>query len=394
MTIKNEEINKIKEGVSLKEFKKKVLKKRPWLRGDINVDPIPDYWQNLKDQLTEPLAKELVEELRKLGDEVVEYDERIYQILELLGYTEEFPDFEGKVNATNPDSEKEYWSELRKKLAQSTRDDDSWRNLENLINIVVNTKEHLGLSDTELDNLPTTATLVMPTKKVNGVDTKLTLKELINFYNSFPPSLREEKNLEKLLDEANRYRKLNIADNDEIREGGEIDQAKINRLKNAAKLENELAKIKEQKETGESEKKQLQTELEELKTANFQTKKENENLKNDSKLTQETIFQNFKDSLQELEISVPETKLQIIKSANSVEDIEKFRKEIFAKELTKSKKILKNSRYLNATLVILFVGSLLILTGIVIKQRNLVRRLKVDKNNKKIGKLGRKKNTE
>lgn len=55
--------------------------------------------------------------------------------------------------------------------------------MEDLINIVVNVKKHLGLSDDELDNLTSIANLAMPTKKSNGVETRLTLKELISAYN-------------------------------------------------------------------------------------------------------------------------------------------------------------------------------------------------------------------
>ena len=154
------------------------------------------------------MAKQLVDVVKELGDEVIEYDERIDQILGLLGYTEGTPDFEGIVKNASKPHEKTYWTKLAKKYAYSVRDDDSRRKLEDLINIVVNVKKHLGLSDLELDNLTTAVGLVMPTKKVNGVNTSLTLKEVIAVYNTLLPYLTG-RSLNDLINEANRYQSLN-----------------------------------------------------------------------------------------------------------------------------------------------------------------------------------------
>lgn len=224
------DIEKIIEWIKIENFQKKALKKRTGLR-ELDIDLDPHYWENLKNQLTEPLAKDLVDVAKNLGDQVIEYDERIDQILELLGYREKNPDFEGVVKDANKPHEKTYWTNLAKKFGQSARDDNNWRDLEDLVNIIVNVKKHLGLSDNELDNLTTVTGLAMPTKKVGGANTNLTLKEAI--------------------DKANRYQALNIDDNDIIRENGEIDKGKLEKLKNnQAKyadyetIKNELNKIK------------------------------------------------------------------------------------------------------------------------------------------------------
>ncbi|CAI2164209.1 17329_t:CDS:1 [Funneliformis geosporum] len=95
------EIEKIIEGISIKEIRTKVYKKRRWFRGSTNVDPENNYWKDLEDKLEDPSTKKLIRSIRNLAeDELVEYDERINQILNLLGYEEQFPDFEG---INNPD---------------------------------------------------------------------------------------------------------------------------------------------------------------------------------------------------------------------------------------------------------------------------------------------------
>jgi hypothetical protein len=301
----------------------------------------------LKNQLTEPLAKALVDNLKKISDEVVEYDERIYQILDVLGYKEEFPDFEGEVISSNPHDPKAYWRKLEKKLTQ-TKDDKSLRDLEDLISIVVNVKKHLGISDTELDNLTTTVGLTIPTKKVGGVNSKLTLEELISVYNKLGlanpqeilgggvpstdklggnnfsnmpngqslkslvdnyntiSSLANGRSLNELIDEANRYQLLNVVANNVIREGGEIKQEKLDILKSSKQqAETDLLKrlankfnlnlsdsdITEDKVTSEIAKKMnppcAHTDYDAIKSERDTLKTENSDLKEQNKENQD-----------------------------------------------------------------------------------------------------------
>ncbi|CAI2184865.1 4240_t:CDS:1 [Funneliformis geosporum] len=52
-----------------------------------------------------------------------------------------------------------------------------------MVDIIVEVKEHLGISDDELDELTVKTYLAMPIKKIGGVDSKLTLGEMISVYN-------------------------------------------------------------------------------------------------------------------------------------------------------------------------------------------------------------------
>lgn|SRR5205814_805623 len=95
------EIEKIIEGISIKEIRTKVYKKRQWFRDSTNVDPENNYWKDLEDKLEDPSTKKLIRGFKSLvEDELIQYDERMSQLLRLLGYEEQFPDFEG---IDNPD---------------------------------------------------------------------------------------------------------------------------------------------------------------------------------------------------------------------------------------------------------------------------------------------------
>nr|CAG8565055.1 6471_t:CDS:10 [Entrophospora candida] len=139
---------------------------------------------DLEDKLEDPSTKKLIKSFKGLvEDELIQYDERINQLLGLLG-------------------------------------------LENLIDIIIEVKKHLGISDDELDRLTVDTDLAMPTKQVGG-------------------------SLDKLIDEANHYQVLNVTDNDIICEKGEIDKGKLEKLKNNQEkhtdydaIKNELNKIK------------------------------------------------------------------------------------------------------------------------------------------------------
>lgn len=120
MTIEEirKEIEKIIEVISNKEIR--TNKKRT------NVDSKDNNLQNLEDKLKDSATKKLVRVLKGLTeDELVEYDERINQILNLLGYEEKSPDFEGINNPdihALPGEEKIYWTELKKMLKKARND--------------------------------------------------------------------------------------------------------------------------------------------------------------------------------------------------------------------------------------------------------------------------------
>lgn len=123
--------------------------------------------------------------------------------------------------------------------------------MEDLIDIIIKVKKHLGISDDELNELTDGADLAMPTKQVGGINTSLTLKETIKICNTLLPHLTPNRILDKLIDEANRYQALNVIANDIIREKGEIDKDKLEKLKNNQEkhtdydtIKNELNKIK------------------------------------------------------------------------------------------------------------------------------------------------------
>nr|CAG8619209.1 10808_t:CDS:10 [Entrophospora candida] len=164
---------------------------------------------DLEDKLEDPSTKKLIKSFKGLvEDELIQYDERINQLLGLLG-------------------------------------------LENLIDIIIEVKKHLGISDDELDRLTVDTDLAMPTKQVGGVNTNLILKETIKICNTLLPYLTPTRSLDKLIDEANHYQVLNVTDNDIIREKGEIDKGKLEKLKNNQEkhtdydaIKNELNKIK------------------------------------------------------------------------------------------------------------------------------------------------------
>lgn len=256
MTI-HEDIQKIIDWIKVEEWKEVLNKKQSSLRSgtstQVPIGPFPDwYWQSLKNQLTEPKAKDLVDRIKALSDIVVEQKERINQLLWLLGYEGQQPDFEGILNPSphKPGEEKIYWTKLEEKLKEA-RDDGKWWGLEGLIDITVKVKKHLGISDDELNELTDGADLAMPTKQVGGINTSLTLKETIKICNTLLPHLTPNRILDKLIDEANRYQDLNVIANDIIREKGEIDKGKLEKLKNNQEkhtdydaIKNELNKIK------------------------------------------------------------------------------------------------------------------------------------------------------
>src|SRR4051794_4000600 len=120
-----------------------------------------------------------------------------------------------------------------------------------MVDIIIEVKKHLGISDDELNELTASTDLAMPTKQVGGINTSLTLKETIKICNTLLPHLTPSRILDKLIDEANRYQGLNVAANDIIREKGEIDKGKLEKLKNNQEkhtdyeaIKNELNKIK------------------------------------------------------------------------------------------------------------------------------------------------------
>src|SRR4051812_2990087 len=90
-----EEVSRVKKFIKINEFNKKILKKHFGSSDTDDSDPDPLYWEKLKDGLDCDSARELVDQVREFGDEIVEYDERINQILALLGYAEKYPDFNG-----------------------------------------------------------------------------------------------------------------------------------------------------------------------------------------------------------------------------------------------------------------------------------------------------------
>lgn len=256
MTI-HEDIQKIIDWIKVEEWEEVLNKKQSSFRSgtsaQVPIGPFPDwYWQNLKDQLTEPKAKDLVDRVKALSDIIVEQKERTNQLLWLLSYEGQKQDFEGVPNPSphKPGEEKIYWTKLEEKLKEA-RDDGKWWGLEGLIDIAIKVKEHLGFSDDELERLIYDDEPAMPTKKVGEVNVSLTLKETIEICNALSPHLTPNRSLKKLIDEANSYQVLNVTDNDIIREKGEIDKGKLEKLKNNQEkhtdydiIKNELNKVK------------------------------------------------------------------------------------------------------------------------------------------------------
>jgi len=374
-----DDIKKIKNAISIKEFQKKVLKRRAWLRGEIDVDPDANYWQNLKDQLTDPLAKDLVDQVKNLGNEVVEYDERINQILSTLGYKEEVPDFEGVADATNPHV-KIYWTKLADKLASSDRDDGTLRDLEDLVNIVINVKKHLGLSDKELDNLTSISYLTMPSKKVGGIDNNLTLKELIDNYNTISNHLSNSRSLDKLIDEANSYQALNIAANDIIREKGEINQTKINTLKTAQQqvpftLFKEINQLGLGLENNKITKDNVFQKIKELINKpvcahpDYNTlKTENEQLKEKNAKALANITN---ASWNNLGINISEKQKYEIQNSSTPNEVWNHAERIIRNEMVKLKDENNNSFYLNIGLGVLVIVSLFLVGWMILKWSSL-----------------------
>ncbi|CAI2187241.1 6725_t:CDS:2 [Funneliformis geosporum] len=117
-----------------------------------------------------------------------------------------------------------------------------------MVDIIIEVKKHLGISDDELNELTASADLAMPTKQVEGINTSLTLKETIKICNTLLPHLTPSRILDKLIDEANRYQALNVATNDIIREKGEIDKGKLEKLKNSQEKHTDYEAIKNELE--------------------------------------------------------------------------------------------------------------------------------------------------
>lgn len=69
-----EEVLKVKKAIKIKELSKNLLKKRIYFESSDanNSDPDPFYWENLKNGLDCDAARKLVDEVRELGNELVE----------------------------------------------------------------------------------------------------------------------------------------------------------------------------------------------------------------------------------------------------------------------------------------------------------------------------------
>ncbi|CAI2164210.1 17330_t:CDS:2 [Funneliformis geosporum] len=65
-----------------------------------------------------------------------------------------------------------------------------------MVDIIIEVKKHLGISDDELNELTASADLAMPTKQVEGINTSLTLKETIKICNTLLPHLTPSRILD------------------------------------------------------------------------------------------------------------------------------------------------------------------------------------------------------